>query len=129
MRESLGWFRWPIAIIGVLSPGFIILYTSLGFRLTGIGFRLVLFIVTTGFVAVLVNRKKEVPVSWESLLISILLVGGIFTFAKAFIGVVDHPLSLTWSEGNRIWDYSMMFGRDIYNYPDKSMYYGTLYPI
>lgn len=118
-RKSLGWFRWPIAIIGALSPAFIILYTSLGFRLTGFGFRLALFIVTTGFVAVLMNRKVETLLSWDSLVTSTLLVGGIFTFAKAFIGVVDHPLSLTWSEGNRIWDYSILFGRDLYNYPEN----------
>jgi hypothetical protein len=119
LRETPGWFRWPIAIIGTLSPVFIILYTSLGIRLTGVGFRLALFIVITGFIAVLVNRRKDTPVSWDSLLISILLLGSVFALAKAFIGVVDHPLSLTWSEGNRIWDYSILFGRDLYHYPDN----------
>jgi hypothetical protein len=29
----------------------------------------------------------------------------------------DYPFSFSWSEGNRIWDYSTLFGRRLYNYP------------
>ncbi len=30
--------------------------------------------------------------------------------------VVDYPFSLSWSEGNRFYDYSMIFGKFLYNY-------------
>ncbi len=30
--------------------------------------------------------------------------------------VVDYPFSLTWSEGNRFYDYSLIFGKSIYQY-------------
>jgi hypothetical protein len=31
--------------------------------------------------------------------------------------VSNHPFSLFWSEGNRLWDYSIPFGRRLYHYP------------
>ncbi len=30
--------------------------------------------------------------------------------------VVDYPFSITWSEGNRFYDYSLVFGQTLYNY-------------
>ena len=49
---------------------------------------------------------------------SILLVGAIFLIGDKFKEVIDYPFSLYWSEGNRFWDYSMLFGKDIYTYPE-----------
>jgi len=47
-----------------------------------------------------------------------LVVGSLFAFAKSLVGVTSHPFSLGWSEGNRLWDYSMLFGRSRYQFPD-----------
>jgi hypothetical protein len=36
--------------------------------------------------------------------------------------VTGYPFSLGWSEGNRLWDYSILFGRDRYDFPrDKEI--------
>jgi hypothetical protein len=117
MRDFLGWFRWPIVVIFASVPTVIILYTPLGFKLTGIGFRLALFTATTLIIAFLSTRKKGVVLSFGGVLASIILSGGVFALAKSFVLVVDYPFSLSWSEGNRIWDYSVLFGRDLYQYP------------
>jgi hypothetical protein len=36
---------------------------------------------------------------------------------REFSSVTDYPFSLSWSEGNRLWDYSLAFGRDRYILP------------
>jgi MFS family permease len=38
-------------------------------------------------------------------------------FISALRNITSYPFSLGWSEGNRLWDYSILFGRDIYVYP------------
>jgi hypothetical protein len=116
-RETLGRFRWLIVFIAAFLPTYTILYTPLGSRLTGYGFRSVTFFAIVGIIAVLVTRKKENPLSWSSVVVSTLFVGVVFSLGKAFVTVNDYPLSLSWSEGNRIWDYSILFGRELYNFP------------
>jgi hypothetical protein len=89
----------------------------LGGKLSGIGFRLAIFLTASAILAVLATREQGKLVSWKGALVSLIVLGSVFALAKAFVNVVDHPLSLTWSEGNRIWDYSILYGRDLYNYP------------
>src|SRR5690606_8582589 len=38
----------------------------------------------------------------------------------------DYPFSLAWSEGNRIWDYSILFGRARYDIADNHDIYVLL---
>ena len=53
LRDYLGWSRWVIIFIGALLPTITILYTPLGSRFIGYGFRFVTFSVITGISAVL----------------------------------------------------------------------------
>ena len=46
-----------------------------------------------------------------------MLTGGVFNFVAPLAEVTSYPFSLGWSEGNRLWDYSVLFGRDLYDYP------------
>jgi hypothetical protein len=86
-------------------------------KFTGIAFRLAVFLTTAAIVAFFATPKKGKIWDWNGVLIGLLITGSIFALGESFTMVVDHPLSLTWSEGNRIWDYSILFGRDRYNYP------------
>jgi hypothetical protein len=117
VRDRLGWFSWLIIFVISFIPAKIFLYTPLGEKLTGIGFRLAIFITVSAILAVLATREQGKLVSLDGVLVSLVVLGSVFLMSKAFVGVVDHPLSLTWSEGNRIWDYSILYGRDLYNYP------------
>jgi len=117
LRDYLSRYRWIFAAIAAFIPAKIVLYTPLGFKFTGIGFRLALFGVTSILIGVVLTRKKGKLISFTGILAGIILSGSVFAFAKSFITVVDYPFSLNWSEGNRIWDYSILFGRDLYHYP------------
>ncbi len=116
-RDYLGWLRWPVVLILAIIPARVFLYLSLGFKLIGSGFRLAIFLVVVLISGVLVTRRKGVLLSWPALMVSAIFVGCFFIFAKELVSVTDYPLSLTWSEGNRIWDYSWLYGRRLYDYP------------
>ena len=115
-RDRLSLLRWPIVVGLPLILAKIFLYTPLGFKLTGVAFRLAFFL-TTILVMALLATRGETLIRWRPLLQVILLTGGILVFARVLTSVTDYPLSLTWSEGNRIWDFSILYGRDLYNYP------------
>jgi len=119
IRDRFGWVSWLLALAIALIPTKIFLYTPLGLKLGGVGFRLTIFIVTAVVMAVFTTRERGQLLNWTGLLTSLVILGAVFVLGKAFVNVVDHPLSLTWSEGNRIWDYSIFFGRDLYNYPQN----------
>lgn len=122
IRNPLKWGRWLLVILLSLIPVKIILYTPLGLYFTGIGFRLALFCASAMLVIIFTTRDETNLINWQGALVGILILGTMFAFAEALVTVVDFPLSLTWSEGNRIWDYSILFGRDRYNYPaDKEI--------
>jgi hypothetical protein len=116
-RDRLGWFRWPLVLALALLPAKILLYTPLGEKFPGIPFRLTMFLSVAGAITLLAARDQEGVLSWRNALVSTLLVGTVFLFARALVNVTDYPLSLSWSEGNRIWDYSVMYGRKLYYYP------------
>jgi hypothetical protein len=55
--------------------------------------------------------------NWTAALLALVLASGAYTFAVPLIDVTSFPFSLGWSEGNRLWDYSILFGRHLYDYP------------
>jgi hypothetical protein len=116
-RDVLGWLRWPLIVILAIIPARVFLYIPLGFKLVGTGFRLAIFLVVVLLSGVLATRQKKTLVSWSALLVSAIFIGSVFVFAREFQSVTDYPLSLTWSEGNRMWDYSWLYGRRLYDYP------------
>lgn len=119
LRARLGWFAWLLLLLFVFIPVKVILYTPLGLIFPGIGFRLIIFLIAALVVSFLATRQEGELVDWQATLGGILILGVVFAMGKTLVSVVDYPLSLTWSEGNRIWDYSILFGRDRYNYPDN----------
>lgn len=116
-RDVLSWVRWPIVLILAFIPARVFLYLPLGFKLIGSGFRLAIFLVVVLISGALLTRRKGVLVSWSALWVSAIFLGCFFILAKELVSVSDFPLSLTWSEGNRIWDYSWLYGRRLYDYP------------
>ena len=68
-------------------------------------------------------QKGERLLKWPSFLAALLLTSSAFSIAAALINVSNYPFSLGWSEGNRIWDYSILFGSGLYDYPADSQIY------
>jgi len=60
-------------------------------------------------------------ISFPSLLSGLLITACVFSLARFFLGVRDYPFPVYWSEGNRLWDYSILFGRSRYTYPAEKV--------
>lgn len=54
---------------------------------------------------------------WEEGLKVLVVIWAGLAFLSSYTAVVAFPFSLTWSEGNRLWDRSLIFGRERYLYP------------
>ena len=115
-REKTQVFRWLVVMILLVFPVWFLQYTLWGIVFSGLYFRIFLWIYIVFGMAIFI-QKDNILLKWSSLLAALLLTSSAFSFAAALINVSDYPFSLSWSEGNRLWDYSMMFGRHLYDYP------------
>lgn len=115
-REGLGMFRWFLALIVLLAPAWFFQYTPWGLVFKDTYIRILIWGLIV-FVTSFLLTKKNILLSWSSVLISVLLTSSEFVIAIPIMSVTDYPFSLGWSEGNRMWDYSILFGKYLYNYP------------
>jgi hypothetical protein len=116
-RDGSGWLRWLLAILTLILPIVVFQYSDIGSELNGFNFRLLVLLILGITIGFLINSKKSKFITSSSLALSFLIISSTFAFTSAFINVVGSPFSLSWSEGNRIWDYSILFGRNRYNFP------------
>jgi len=117
IRDRLGGWRWPLVLLAALFPAYFVFYSPLGALFTGVFLRLLIFMVSILVLAFLLSEKETQLVEWRGTLIAGLVIGALLTLAESFVLVSDYPFALHWSEGNRLWDYSVLFGRARYNYP------------
>jgi hypothetical protein len=122
-RNKIGRVKWLFAGLIVVLPFCLIYLTRFGALVTGMPSRLVILIVAGVALAYFISSEQDRLLSGLNLCTSFFTFGLVFSLGGAFIAVTDYPFSLTWSEGNRFWDYSIMFGRDLYDFPaDQRIY-------
>jgi hypothetical protein len=117
LRARLALWRWPLLAILVAWPAWFIFYSAWGALFVSLPTRILIFLVAVLLLAPLLGREEDQLVAYQPLLLAALFIGVGLTLAESFSLVTDYPFSLHWSEGNRIWDYSVLFGADRYNYP------------
>jgi len=121
-RERLGFVRWVLAIVILIVPVWLLQYTFYGAVLYRPYLRILLWGLSTIFLGSLLTRGTKELLTWRALLAALVLTSGVFNFVVPLAGVTSYPFSLGWSEGNRLWDYSVLFGSYLYDYPtDKSI--------
>ena len=122
LRNKLGAARWLLSAVVLILPIWILQYTAWGLVLHGQYLRWLLWAVSGVLLGFLLTRSAEHAVEWLGILSALTLISGAAVFILSLGNVTSYPFSLGWSEGNRWWDYSILFGRDIYIYPeDKSI--------
>jgi len=101
----------------LIIPVYFLQYTFWGKVLHGPYLRILL----AGFSAILLGwmltKATNGLISWRAALTALVLISGTYTLFVPLIEVTSYPFSLGWSEGNRLWDYSVLFGRQLYDYP------------
>ncbi|MHC1772403.1 MAG: hypothetical protein AB9907_11870 [Flexilinea sp.] len=60
---------------------------------------------------------SENRVSFGSLVSASLCFSVFFALCSQFRDVKSYPFSVGWSEGNRMWDYSVLFGKELFTWP------------
>lgn len=117
-REKLGLFRWLVVLALLAIPVWFLQYTPWGVVFHELYIRLFLWICIALGLAVFLQPGDSL-LKWSSILAALLLTSSVYSIAAALMYVYDYPFSLGWSEGNRMWDYSILFGRRLYAYPPE----------
>ncbi len=118
LRARLGWLRWPLAVAWAAVFPLAALYVHpLVVKLAPSSARWLAYGVFVFGAALLLAPLSADTLRLPDLLRGGLLVAATFAFLAAYTNVTAYPFTLTWSEGNRLWDYSLFFGRGRYLYP------------
>jgi len=121
-REKLRRARWLPVILIFISPVWLFQFTAWGLVFSDIYIRSLIWGLVVLELAFFI-KKGNTLFGWAEFLAALLLTSCEFVVAVPFMNVTGYPFSLGWSEGNRMWDYSIMFGSHLYNYPaDKQIY-------
>ena len=108
--------RGGFALTCALAPVLFFQYTMWGVVFAGPGMRLLVWGLSTLGLAIAIGRGEQL-LGWKESLIASLVGGALIGMAIPLATVTDYPFSLGWSEGNRLWDYSVLFGRERYLVP------------
>jgi hypothetical protein len=117
LRPKTNSLRWPLVAIAVSFSAYLVFWASWGTLFVSLSARILLFALATFVSAYLLTKSEGRLLSYRALLLTGVLLGTVFVLAESFVRVSDYPFSLHWSEGNRIYDYSLLYGRDRYNFP------------
>jgi hypothetical protein len=116
-RERLGPIRVAIIIVLCLIP---VLHRYLVHWETYVLYddiRFAVVLVAIWLVAYLGLTDSGRLISAETLVLSLGVLLCTSFLARSSLFIIDYPFSLSWSEGNRFYDYSLVFGESLYNYP------------
>lgn len=119
LRARLGAARWVLAAAFCLLP---LLYRYAVGAETYILYddiRFAVWLTAVWVAAFLVSTGADRLVSHEALGLCLGVLVLVLAVTDALLMVVDDPFSLTWSEGNRFYDYSLVFGQSRYNYDGR----------
>ncbi len=117
VRQWMGNSRWLLWLIVLLTPVWFLQYTSWGVVFQGLYFRFFIWIMMVLLLTLLASSRGQLA-AWNGFLASLIVTASVFSIAASLKYVTDYPFSFGWSEGNRLWDYSVMFARDLYIYPE-----------
>lgn len=116
LRQKSKGLRWLLAVLFALGISALFLHTLHGSVMTGVWLRGFIFGGALLLAAWLLTDDAHI-LSIDGVLRGAVVLGSAFTLMNEFKTAVAYPFSLGWSEGNRMWDYSTLFGRHLYDYP------------
>ncbi len=116
-RQKTHPFGWLLTLFFLALPVYFLQYTLWGLVFSNLSFRIFIWLGSIFSIAFLLTSDERRFLSWQALLSAALLSSASFSLASVFSNVSSYPFNLYWSDGNRLWDYSLMFGRARYNYP------------
>lgn len=117
LRQNTKGLRKMIAIIAAIAISWLVLYSPMSQAFDGWWFRSLVFMITIALITWLLSEDEKQIYTLHGFLAAVIIFSSIFILAGELQSVTSYPLSLGWSEGNRLYDYSLLYGSEIYNYP------------
>jgi hypothetical protein len=112
---GLGPLRWVLAALALLGPLLYLAVAGALFYILNPAIRFALLLVELAALAFLIGDDAR-ALSLKSVIVSAFALAAVSFMASGMLLVVDYPFSLGWSEGNRFYDYSLLFGQDLYQH-------------
>ena len=116
-RKKIGWLRWILISFIILAVSWLFVYSSYSLRYDGFFQRLFIYAEAAYLLFWLSTTDLQKSLEFKPVLVSLTLFAVIFLLIYSFRTVVDYPFGQYWSEGNRFYDYSVLYGRHLYDYP------------
>ncbi|KPL80055.1 hypothetical protein ADN00_01935 [Ornatilinea apprima] len=114
-RDRLGAGRFVVVVLISIAAG---LFFGVHFSESFVQpFQKAWFTLVLAVVSVWLASGKGKGLDLAGASIGLTLMGSAFALTIAAQQVVDYPFSLYWSEGNRLYDYSIPFGTRLYDLP------------
>ncbi len=125
LRSRFSQVSGILAVILAAAPAVMILYIPSDPPIGSGWLRLWLLGMAAFIFAILATRSQVELVGWLPFLAGLMTTAVVYSGARALIRVTDYPFSIGWSEGNRFYDYSLIFGRGLYTaqHPINLPYY------
>ena len=109
--------RALLALFFILLPAILFIYTPIGLYGMGFWLQATIVLVFAFLVVVVMFPRPEMP-EWLLFYATAVALGGAFVTVAGWLSrVTSYPFPLSWSEGNRLWDYSIVFASDRYLRP------------
>jgi len=107
---------WIIAVLAIVLPILLLQYTPWGVVLRGPYLRIFVWALCLLPMTVSVLALRPSSAVRTAILGVTIVSGATLTIGAALTEVTSYPFSLGWSEGNRLWDYSLLFGKHLYSF-------------
>ena len=118
-RERVGSVRVGLIVLSCLTPLIHRYLVNWETYVVYDDIRFAIFLVAVWLVAYLGLTGSSRLVSGETLALSLGVMLCTSFLARSSLFIIDYPFSLSWSEGNRFYDYSLVFAESLYNYPGQ----------
>ncbi len=115
-RDRIGWPRWLLIALALGGPVLFFWLAGTKVYVTNPNIRFLFLLIELFLIAFLLNKNEVHLTSLKTLLISALALALISALIQASLSVTNYPFSIGWSEGDRLYEDSLIFGQHLYNY-------------
>ncbi len=116
LRERFMLVRWILGTFALLTFPAVMQFTVAGFLFDSYPLRLFVWTLSLILLSFTFAQSESDFVTWSTFVSAALISGATITILAQFMNVNMYPFSQGWSEGNRLWDYSIIFGSSRYDY-------------
>jgi hypothetical protein len=115
-RDRIGRSRWIVIVLVFFGPALFYGFAGAKIYIGNPDLRFLFLLIELFLAAMLLNKNSERLVSAKTILIAAFVLGLVSVLIIELFSVTNYPFSLTWSEGDRFYEDSLLFGQHLYNY-------------